>query len=105
MKYEKFAHFEKEFHKVDLGVGFLNDKSCHEIIIFLSNSTIREDVVKPLNEKKNGTNLVHYVMVLRQLQQTMKKSSILSKHVKTGSHGLIFFRYNNQMILALQGCI
>ena len=42
----------KKFHKVDLGVGFLNDKSCHEIIIFLSNSTIRENVVKPLNEKK-----------------------------------------------------
>ena len=54
MKYEKFAHFEKEFHKVDLGAGFLNDKSCHEIIIFLSNSTIREDVVKPLNEKKRN---------------------------------------------------
>ena len=52
MKYEKFAHFEKEFHKVDLCVAFLNDKSCHEIIIFSSNSTIRENVVKPLNEKK-----------------------------------------------------
>ena len=38
MKYEKFTHFEKEFHKVDLGVGFLNDKSCREIIIFLSDS-------------------------------------------------------------------
>ena len=23
MKYEKFTHFKKEFHKVDLGVGFL----------------------------------------------------------------------------------
>ena len=83
MKYEKFTHFEKEFHKVDLGVGFLiNDKSCHEIIIFLSNSTIRENVVKPLNEKKKiGTILVYYVMVLHQQQQTMKKNSILSKHV------------------------
>ena len=48
MEYEKFTHFEKEFHKADLCVGFLNDKSCHEIIIFLSNSTIRENVVKPL---------------------------------------------------------
>ena len=57
MKYEQFTHFEKEFHKVDLGVGFLiNDKSCHEIIIFLSNSTIRENVVKPLNEKKKNRN-------------------------------------------------
>ena len=51
MKYEKFAHLEKEFYKVDLGVGFLNDKSCRETVIFLSNSTIRENVVKPLNEK------------------------------------------------------
>ena len=48
MKYEKFTHFEKEFHKADLCVGFLNDKSCHEIVIFLSNSTIRENIVKPL---------------------------------------------------------
>ena len=52
VKYEKLAHFEKEFHNIDLGVGFLNDKSCHEIIIFLSNSTNRENVVKPLNKKK-----------------------------------------------------
>ena len=68
MKYEKFAQFEKEFHKVDLGVGFPNDKSCREIIIFLSNSTIRENAVKPLKEK-NGTFFVYYVMVLRQQQQ------------------------------------
>ena len=104
MKYVKFAHFEKEFHKVDLGVGFLNDKSCHEIIIFSSNSTIRENVVKPLNEK-NGTNLVYYVMVLCQQQQTMKKNSVLSKHAKAGSRGLMFFRYNNQTILVPQECI
>ena len=52
MKYE-FTHFKKEFHNVDLGLGFLNDKSCCEITIFLSNSTITQNVVKPLNEKKN----------------------------------------------------
>ena len=85
MKYEKLAHFEKEFHKVDLGVGFLNDKSCHEIIIFLPNSTIRENVVKTLNEKKTRTILVYYLMVLHQQQQTMNKISILSKRAKTGS--------------------
>ena len=34
MKYEKFAHFKKDFGEVDLGVDFLNDKSCREIIIF-----------------------------------------------------------------------
>ena len=82
------------FTKVDFGVGFLNDKSCREIIIFLSNPTIGENVVKPLNEK-NGTILVYYVMVLRQQQQTMKKNSILSKHAKPGRCGLMFFRYNN----------
>ena len=41
MKYEQFTH----------------GKSCCEIIIFLSNSTFRENAVKPLNEK-NGTILV-----------------------------------------------
>ena len=34
MKYEKPAHFKKDFGEVDLGVDFLNDKSCREIIIF-----------------------------------------------------------------------
>ena len=105
VKYEKLAHFEKEFHNIDLGVGFLNDKSCHEIIIFLSNSTIRENVVKPLNKKKNRTILVYYVMVLRQQQQTMNENSILSKHAKTGSCSLMFFCYNNQMILVPHGSI
>ena len=80
MKYEKFAHFKKDFREVDLCVDFLNAKSCREIIIFLSSSIIRENIVKPLNEK-NGTILVYYVMVLRQQQQTMKKNSIL-KHAK-----------------------
>ena len=51
MKYE-FTHFKNEFRKVNFGVGFLNDKSCCEIIIFLSNSTITQNLVKPLNEKK-----------------------------------------------------
>ena len=41
--------------------------------------------------KKNGNVLVYYVMVLCQQQQTMKKNSILSKHAKTGSRGLMFF--------------
>ena len=84
-----------------MGVGFLNDQICREIIIFLTNSTIRENVVKPLNEK-NGTILFYYVMVLRQQQQTIKKNSVLSKHAKTGSRGLMFFRYNNQTILVPQ---
>ena len=104
MKYE-FTHFKKEFRKVNFGVGFLNDKSCCEIIIFLSNSTITQNVVKPLNEKKTGTILVYYVMALCQQQQTMKKNSILSKHAKKGTHGLMFFHYNNQTILVPQDCI
>ena len=56
-KYENFANFEKEFHQVDLGVGFLNATNCREIVIFLSNSTIKGNVVKPLNEKKKKTEL------------------------------------------------
>ena len=43
-------------------------------------------------------------MVLCQQQQTMKKNSILSKHAKAGSRGLMFFRYNNQTILVPQEC-
>ena len=44
-------------------------------------------------------------MALCQQQQTMKKNSILSKHAKKGSHGLMFFHYNNQTILVPQDCI
>ena len=56
-------------------------------------------------KKKNRTILVYYVMVLRQQQQTMNENSILSKHAKTGSCSLMFFCYNNQMILVPHGSI
>ena len=48
--YQNFVNFEKDIHKVDVGNGFLNNKSGQEITIFLSNSLLRENVVKPLNE-------------------------------------------------------
>ena len=52
--YKKFAEFEKNVHKVDTAIGFLNDKSSLELIFFLSNFLLRENVVDPLND---GTRL------------------------------------------------
>ena len=52
--YKKFAEFEKNAHKVDMGIGFLNDKSCQELILFLSNFLLHENVVNRLND---GTRL------------------------------------------------
>ena len=48
--YKKFAEFEKNVHKVDMGIGFLNDKSGQELILFLSHFLLRENVVDPLND-------------------------------------------------------
>ena len=52
--HKKFAEFEKNVHKVDMGISFLNDKSGQELILFLSNFLLRENVVDPLND---GTRL------------------------------------------------
>lgn len=48
--YKNFVNFEKDVHKVDVGNGFLNEKSGQEMSMFLSNSLLRENVVKPLND-------------------------------------------------------
>ena len=47
--YNKIDLFEKETHKVNLGRSFLSDKSARKMT-YLSNSLLRENVVKPLNE-------------------------------------------------------
>ena len=67
MKYEQFTH----------------GKSCCEIIIFLSNSTIRENAVKPLNKKKWNYFSLICDGVLCQQQQNDEKRALLSKHAKT----------------------
>ena len=52
--YKKSAEFEKNVDKVDMGTGFLNDKSGQELILFLSKFLFCENVVDPLND---GTRL------------------------------------------------
>ena len=52
--YKKFAEFEKNVHKFDMGIGFLNDASVQELILFFSNFLLRGNVVDPLND---GTRL------------------------------------------------
>ena len=48
--YNKLAMFEKDTHKVNPGSSFLSDKSAREMALYLLNSILSEDVVKPLNE-------------------------------------------------------
>ena len=48
---KKFAEFEKNVYKVDMGICFLNGQ---ELILFLSDFLFRENVVHPLND---GTRL------------------------------------------------
>ena len=48
--YKIFAEFEKNVDKVDMGIGFLNNKSCQELILFLWNFLLCENVVDPLND-------------------------------------------------------
>ena len=38
-----------------MGIGFVNDKSGQQLILFLSNFLLRENVVNPLND---GTRLL-----------------------------------------------
>ena len=48
--YQSLVRFEKDFHKVDLGTGYLNRQACHEMVIYLSKSLIVENITEPLNE-------------------------------------------------------
>ena len=48
--YQSLVRFEKDFHKVDLGTGYLNRQACHEMVIHLSKSLIIENITEPLNE-------------------------------------------------------
>ena len=42
--------FEKDTHKVNLGSSFLSNNSAREMTLYLLNSLLHENVVKPLNE-------------------------------------------------------
>ncbi|XP_071958585.1 uncharacterized protein [Antedon mediterranea] len=50
--YADMAEFEKKYHGVDLGTGYINDKSCREIVFYISESLKLEKITEPLNNNK-----------------------------------------------------
>ena len=57
--YENFGKFEKDYHGVDLGNGFLTDKASAEIMKYISISQRIKNITEPLNE-----NILNYYSVL-----------------------------------------
>ena len=57
--YENFGKFEKDYHGVDLGNGFLTDKAGMEIMKYISISQRIKNIMEPLNE-----NILNYYSVL-----------------------------------------
>ena len=51
--HNELATFEKDTHKVNLGSLFLSDKNSIKMTLYLLNSLLHDDVVKPLNEGRN----------------------------------------------------
>ena len=49
--YCKIAVFERDSDRVELGNGFLTNKSGWEMTIYLNTSLLRDTIVQPLNEK------------------------------------------------------
>ena len=81
--YKKFAEFKRNVHKVDMGIGFLNDKSGQELILFLSNFLLREGVVDPFND---GTRL--YLSLLYDESSSAKTSDEKELYIiKTCNNG------------------
>ena len=81
--YKKFAEFEKNVHKVDMGIGFLNDKSGQELILFLCNFLLCENVVDSLND---GTRL--YFSLLYDGSSSAKTSDLKELYIiKTCNNG------------------
>ena len=50
--YQSLVRFEKDIHKVNVGTGYLNNKSCSEIIHYLSKAMVQENITEPLNNKE-----------------------------------------------------
>ena len=46
--YLQFAHFEKDYHGVDLGSGYLNGSSASEIMKYIATSTRIKNITEPL---------------------------------------------------------
>ena len=60
-------NFEKEFRNVDPGNGYLNDKSCAEIVKYISLSNRMKKITKPLN-----SNTLNYYSVLFDIRSSAK---------------------------------
>ena len=50
--YQELAHFEKDYHNVQLGSGYLSKDAAQEILQYISNSILEENVTLTLNSGK-----------------------------------------------------
>ena len=50
--YQELAHFEKDYHNVQLGSGYLSKDAAQEILQYISNSILEEKVTLLLNSGK-----------------------------------------------------
>ena len=50
--YQELVHFEKDYHNVQLGSGYLSKDAAQEILQYISNSILEEKVTLPLNSGK-----------------------------------------------------
>ena len=51
--YQELAHFEKDYHNVQLGSGYLSKDAAQEILQYTSNSILEENVTLSLNSGKH----------------------------------------------------
>ena len=47
--YKDTVKFQKEVHKVDVGTRYLSANTAQEMVMFLSKSTVIENITNPLN--------------------------------------------------------
>ena len=76
--YKKFTEYEKNAHKISMGIGFLNDKSGQKLILLLSHFLLCENIVNPLND---GTKL--YFSLLYDESSSAKTSDEKELHITT----------------------
>ena len=73
--YENFRKFEKDYHGVDLGNGFLTDKAGVEIMKYISISQRIKNITEKI--KKNILIIAYYLMAPAVLSVLMKKNFLL----------------------------
>ena len=80
-------NFEKEFRNVDPGNGYLNDKSCAEIVKYISLSNRMKKITKPLN-----SNTLNYYSVLFDIRSSAKYPFLTLKVVLNALMRKNFFK-------------